>query len=49
MIMVVVAPRGPPPVRIQMMSKELKVQIADRSDMVAIAGAICGKVIRRNR
>ena len=49
MISVVVAPRGPPSVRIQMISKELKVQIAESSAIETITGMICGMVMRRNR
>lgn len=40
MIIVVVADRGPPSVRIQMISKLLKVNIADRSDIDTITGMI---------
>ncbi len=32
-----------------MMSKELKVAISDRIDMVTMAGAIIGRVMRRKR
>ena len=49
MIIVVVCPEGPPWVRIQMMSKLLKVAISDSIDMVMIAGDISGRVMRRNR
>ena len=49
MIIVVVSPLGPPRVRIQMMSKELKVAISDSIDMVTSAGTIIGSVMRRKR
>ena len=49
MIIVVVSPLGPPRVRIQMMSKELKVEISDSIDMVIIEGTISGRVMRRKR
>ena len=42
---VVVAPLGPPSVSIQIISNELKVQIADKIDIVIITGVICGNVI----
>lgn len=49
MIIVVVPPRGPPWVKIQMISKLLKAQIADNSAIDTITGMICGMVMRRKR
>ncbi len=49
MIIVVVEPDGPPWVRIQMMSKELKVAMSESRLMVMIAGTISGRVMRRRR
>ncbi|MNY80409.1 hypothetical protein D3C86_2214300 [compost metagenome] len=47
--MVVVEPDGPPWVRIQMISNELKVAMSERRLMVMMAGIISGTVMRRNR
>ena len=47
MIIVVVPFRGPPSVRIQIASKALNVQIADKMPIVTNGFIIRGKVIRR--